>query len=475
MNDYEVRSLGKRLELKAGFLTGEERFSLRIRTDSGTSSWNHRKLLILIGVKGFKEDADTLSDLLMNHEVGHVLHTSRRLIPESLSFPFSLLNILEDARIESRMETNFGPLHEFSYDTYYLKNREDDSVFSNPFNIGILLRWRKWELSTMTEKPETLSHEEYERLLTDWQDTIDRSIEGESTEIVAEHAEGLYRRWQELFDRYDTEEAAVGSIESSLQEFAGTGDDDTGDDGNLEEKAATGNNSDDREIKDIREHFAEKWYDWDMPYVLEQARILRNLLEVKARNEKEYRMSGRRFDPRRIENPPLSPFKREVLSRGMFRMERLLLIEDGSGSMKGEPFRNACHVSYILSLVFPVDIMITTSRSEKPITVPLKHIDILQRYSAWGGAENYKSLETAPSSYSFTLFLTDACVDKSDQEYVRDVLVKITKVGAGYVGEQTQRLEEVFPRNFYSEQLGRDIARMVALFLKRFFTRQFAA
>ena len=475
MNDYEVRSLGKKLELKAGFLTGDERFSLRIRTNSDTSSWNHRKLLIRIGMKGIEEKADTLGDLLMKHEVGHVLHTSRRVVPESLSFPFSLLNILEDARIEPRMEADFGPLHGFSYDRYYLKSREDDSVFSNPFNIGILLRWRKWGVTTMTEKTEPLSHEEYERFLADWQETIDRSIEAESTDIVSEHADGLYKRWQYLFDRYDSGGAAVGSIEGSPEDLAGKGDSDERGEVEPEDEANRGKNDDEEGIKDIEQYFGERWFAWDMPYILEQARILRSLLEAKAREEKEYRLSGRRFDPRRIENPPLSPFRSNIQSRGVLLLRKLLLVIDGSGSMKEQPFLNASHLSYILSLVFPVSIMITTSRSAKPIKVPLKHIDILQGYAAWGGAENYRSLETAPGSYSFTLFLTDACVDKSDQEYVRDILVKITKLGAGYVGQQPQRLEEVFPRNFYSEQLDQEIARMVALFLKRYFTRQFAA
>lgn len=70
---------------------------------------------------------------------------------------------------------------------------------------------------------------------------------------------------------------------------------------------------------------------------------------------------------------------------------------------------------------------------------------------------------------------TDACVAPQDIEYVKDTLNRIAKLGAGYVGNQNQRLNEVFPRNFYSEGMNQDIARMVALFLKRYFIRQLAA
>ena len=470
MTDYEITSLRKRLELKAGFLTGKERFLLVIRQDKDTSSWNHKRLLITIGLAGMEKNAVRLGDLLMKHEVGHVLHTSRRIVPKALTFPFSILNILEDARIEPKMEDDFGTLHGHSYDTHYLKEREDDGVFSNPFNIGVLLRWRKWGVETMTEKPEDLSQEEYERFLSDWQETIERSIEAESTEGVRTYGEEFYERWKELFDSYDTGDAAVGSIEGSADDFAGEGDDSEND-----RDPERGEKDVDPGIKEIEQYFGEECFQWDMPYILEQARILRSLLDLKARNEREYCLSGRRFDPRRIENPPLSPFRRNIVSRKVLLMRSLLLVEDGSGSMKGGPFRNASHLSYILSLVFPVDIMITTSSSPKPIRVPVKHIDMLRRFSAWGGSENYASLETIPSTYSFTLFQTDACVERSDQEYVRDVLTKAAKVGAGYVGDQTQRLEKVFPRNFYSERLDQNIARMVALFLKRYFTRQIAA
>ena len=155
MTNYEIRSLEKGLRLLAGFITDGEKFSLVVRIDSDNSCWNHKTLRIKIGLKGAEGKEDDIGELLTKHEVGHVLYTSRILNYKKLPFPFPILNILEDARIESLMDTDFGPLHDHSYDTYYLKSTEDDGKkFSVPCNIGILIRWRKWGVDTMTEKPE---------------------------------------------------------------------------------------------------------------------------------------------------------------------------------------------------------------------------------------------------------------------------------------------------------------------------------
>ncbi len=96
---------------------------------------------------------------------------------------------------------------------------------------------------------------------------------------------------------------------------------------------------------------------------------------------------------------------------------------------------------------------------------------MLNGYLSWGGGENYRSLGTSASVYPFTLFLTDACVDQTDIDYVKNTLARITRLGAGYVGGAEHRLEDVFPRNFYSERLDQDMARMVALFLRRNFLK----
>ncbi|MCL5421546.1 MAG: hypothetical protein M1461_03620 [Nitrospirae bacterium] len=461
-------SLRKRLELLAGFQTGEEKFALRIDPRSGESSWDFKRLVIQIGLKRIEgRDVDVLAELLMEHEVGHVMHTSRNIDIEALPYPFDLLNILEDARIETRRERDFHPLHAHSYRKIYLEKEGEENPFANPFNIGILLRWQRWRVATKTEKPPELYDDQYAEFIEDWNRFLDLSIGARSTEHTGGHAQDLYEKWKFLFDRYDSKTPALGSIEGSADAMAGKGPkspeegaggrDDHGDDGELSP-----------------DFFGDSWFEWDMPFIQEQAGILRQLLAVRSRTENVYTLTGRRFDARRIENPPLAPFKGVTETLSIIALKRLLCALDGSGSMQYGPFMAGCFLAHILSLVFPVDIFITTNKSKTPIFVPLKRIDVLRGFMAWGGSENYRSLGSDPARYSFTLFLTDACVEEEDKRYARG-LNKIAKVGAGYVGNPSHRLEDVFMRNFYAEDLSQNVGRMVALFLRRHFTRHLAS
>lgn len=472
-----LQSLQRRLELFAGFLTGAERFSLWVNEESDNSWWNFKNLSIQVGIKGVEKDqANEIGQLLTRHEVGHVRFTSRNIDTKSLPFPFSLLNIVEDARIEHKMETDFSPLHRHSYQRHYLESDQGDSVFNNPYNIGILLRWQRSGVETAPCKPPELSEEEYIEFLSDWELCLTKSIESLSTYQVMEQVELLYAKWKPLFDAYKSEEGASGSVEKDADDMTGEGKE-------VQEQSSGQHSSSVADAKKRALYFKEQWFHFDMNYIRTQAEILRKLLDVKVKTEKAYAMSGRRFDVRRIENPPLAPFKRLMESRAEFVLKRMLIEIDGSGSMYGEddtkgirqPFEAACYIAYILSLVFPVDIQITTSESDNPIDIPLNQIDLLQSFTAWGGSENYSSVGKKPAKYSFTLFLTDACICDDDKKFVQTVLTKIAKVGAGYVGSGQHRLSETFPRYFSSNSLDQNIARMIALFLKRYFTRQFSA
>ena len=124
---YTLESLRKRLELLAGFNTGEEKFCLRINAKSSESSWDFKQLVIQIGLKSMEtKDVDMLAELLMEHEVGHVIHTSRNIDLKALTYPFDLLNILEDARIEPKRERDFYPLHAHSYRKLYLEREGEE-------------------------------------------------------------------------------------------------------------------------------------------------------------------------------------------------------------------------------------------------------------------------------------------------------------------------------------------------------------
>lgn len=459
-----LESLRKRLELLAGFHTGEEKFALKINSKSGQSSWDCKRLIIQIGIERMeKRELDDLAELLMEHEVGHVIHTSRNLDLKDLSYPFDLLNILEDARIEPKRERDFYPLHAHSYRKVYLEKETEENPFANPFNIGILLRWQRWGVQTKTEKPPELDEDQYAEFIEDWNRHIDLSIEARSTEHTGGYAQDLYEKWKDLFERYKSDNPALGSIEGTADAMSGKAV------GPAEE--ITGGREGHSDEGDLpADVFGDDWFEWDMPFIQEQARILKQLLAATARTETAYTFTGRRFDARRIENPPLAPFRGVVETLSVVRIKRLLCAIDGSGSMQYGPFMAASFLAYILSIVLPVDICITTNMSKAPVFVPLKQIDALRGFMAWGGSENYRSLGSDPGRYSFTLFLTDACVEEEDKRYARG-LNKIARVGAGYVGSPGHRLEDVFIRNFYAEDLQQNVGRMVALFLKRNFTR----
>lgn len=461
-------SLRKRLELLAGFHTGEEKFTLRINPKSGTSSWDFKRLVIRLGLKRMEgRDVDILAELLMEHEVGHVIHTSRNIDLKGLSYPFDLLNILEDARIEPKRRRDFHALHAHSYRRIYLEREGEENPFDNPFNIGILLRWQRWGVLTKTEKPPEIDDDQYAEFIEDWNRFIDLSIEARSTEHTGGHAQDLYEKWKYLFDQYNSDTPALGSIEGSADAMGGKEPESP-----EESTGRTDDHGDDGELS--ADFFSDAWFEWDMPFIREQARILRQLLAATSQTETAYTFKGRRFDARRIENPPLAPFRGVSETLAIIALKRLLCVLDGSGSMQLGPFMAASYLAHILSLVFPLDICITTNKSKAPIFVPLKRIDALRGFIAWGGSENFRSLASDPGRYSFTLFLTDACVEEEDRRYAR-ALNKISKVGAGYVGDPNHRLEDVFLRNFYAEDLNQNVGRMVALFIRRHFAKRLAS
>ncbi len=453
-------SLGKRLALEAGLIAGSARFTLTVNTTSDRSWWSHRSRRMQIGLKGFaEEEALPLGRKLMKHEVGHLLHTSPHISAESLAFPFTILNILEDAREEQLMDEDFGPLHARSYRVHYSDAGEEER-FRNPFNVGVLYRWRKWGVAAEPKTPAELSSDEADEFLRHWQEAIDRSIDAPATEEVLPIGLELYERWKSLFDKYDDPSLVFGLSEQSAKDMLGDGEDDN-------DRGGGGDGRSDTQGRE--DHFGDEVFQWDMAYIRDQAEMLRKLIEPRAGVERQYSLTGRRFDPRRIDNPPLVPFRRVLPADSDRQLRTMLVVIDGSASMSNAPFQAAAHLAHILSLVFPVDIRITTSESASPIPVALHEIDLLTRFLSWGGSENYVSLAEVPSAYQFTLFLTDAMVGEEDKDYVASSLVRMTRAAAGYVGRGSERLDDVFPRNFYSEALDQNIARMVALFLRRTF------
>lgn len=467
--DYRaLKNIEKRLELLAGFATGSEKFSFSLNPKSEDSWWDYKKKKVQIGIAEFKKDVAKLSELVTWHEVGHIKFTKRDIDVKSLGFPFSLLNVLEDARIEAAMAgKDFAPLHISGYNHYYINQEaENPDLFKNPFNIGILLRWRRWEVETKTEKPDDLSDEQYKDFLSDWNNAIDASIKGIFDDVCA-NAKYLYDKWQWLFDKSNdcdgaggggaSEKTPHGSVEKTQAGASGNGTLIPGEGG-----------GEDAQIEETPDgFFGTSSFDWDMDYIKEQVFELKKILDFKTLEERCYKLTGRRISPQRVENPPLLPFKNKSLTSKHIKIKKLLIVIDGSGSMSNGPFKNAAHVAFILKEVFESDIKVVTNHAKKPIEI--EDINTLRGFKAWGGSENYRSVGI-PTGYSFVLFLTDADISDPDKNYIKNRLNKAVKVGAGYVGNLHQRLEETFIRNFYDTELSKGVARMIGLFLRRHFT-----
>jgi len=186
----ELKYLQKKLEMRAGLLNPRLPF-VYLNEDEDGSFWNFEQNFIQLGIKSIlkhePESLEKLSTLLLAHEVSHTLNTDAETA-KKIGFPFAILNILEDERIErliSEKGYNFNPLHKFAYRVFYT----DTDMLKNPYNIGVLLRWRRWGVGTRTERPDVLTEKEYEEFLKDWETAIEKSSRASSTEE-------LPKRWR---------------------------------------------------------------------------------------------------------------------------------------------------------------------------------------------------------------------------------------------------------------------------------------
>ena len=468
--NINLRHLEKKLSMRAGFLNPRCP-SVFINEDSDTSAWNFKANFIQIGVKTILEkdpgNLEKLSTLLLAHEVSHTLNTDTGVL-EKIDFPFPILNILEDERIERMMEErgyNFYELHDFSYMFFYWEKPLGKLIpmLRNPYNIGVLLRWRRWGVETKTKKPDVLTEKEYEEFLADWEKAIDSSISATSTEEVAKIGKSLYEKWKKVFGEKAPENTVTG-IEGKEEDFGRKEKDE-------EEGEAHGRDELGRPPEECTPSSdfmsSRPVHRWDKKWINRTLSELKRYLKLPSYMETEYRMTGRRINPKRAENF-LPPFKRNDSIALSLEKKKLLIVIDNSGSMSGEPRYWADHTAYVLAKLFNAHIVMTCTGSEKPIWV--EKLDDL-RFIRAQGTENYRSLGDLPMRYDFTLFLTDACVDEADWEFAKK-LSRLCKVGAGYVNTVKDSyienaLKEVFSKYFYTKP--DRVAVEVGLFLKRLF------
>ena len=469
----ELEYLRKKLEMRAGFLNPSSPF-VYLNEDEDESFWNFKQNFIQLGVKTILSkggDLEKLSTLLLAHEVSHTLNTDSEVV-EKIDFPFPILNILEDARIEHLISVrgyDFHDLHQFSYESFYLENRDYENMIKNPYNIGVLLRWRKWRVEIRTAKPDKLTEEEYEEFLSDWERAIDDSTRATSTEEVVEIGKALYERWKKAFGETPPSNTCTG-IEKREASF-GKGERKDTEEGKGKSRDELGREPEDVKADPLSFETKPVWR-WDRRWIQRTLAEIKRYLRLPSYTDTEYRMSGRRINPVRAENL-LSPFRRKETITYSLSDKRLLIVIDGSGSMRRKPFYHASHTAHVLSKLFNTDIVITTTRSVEPIQV--KDVNSLQYFSpSMGAGENYRSLRDLPLRYDFTLFLTDACINRRDWEYAES-LSRRAKIGAGYVMDRKDTaiedaLRKVFKRYFYTKP--DRVAVEVGLYIKRLFLRR---
>lgn len=458
----ELKYLAKKLEMKAGFLNPRCPF-VYLNEDEDGSYWNFEQNFISLGIKTIlekaKEKLEKLATLLLAHEVSHTLNTDTEAV-EKVDYPFPILNILEDARIEdliSKKGFDFHELHQFCYEAFYT----EDEMFKNPYNVGVLLRWRKWRVKTRIEKPDGMTEKEFGEFVQDWEDAIEKSIRAKDTEEVVRIGKALYEKWRKVFGEVPPKNTCTG-VETDKEDFGKK------ENGEIVEGKSLGKlGREPEEVKDSPYLFEKKpMWEWNEEWIRKTVAELRRYLRMPSYTEREYTMTGRRINPKRAENL-LPPFKREETITYSIDRKKILIVIDGSGSMAGKPYYWACHTARVLSEIFQIDVVITTGCSLRPIEI--KNLDALRYFNPYD-YENYASLEDMPYRYEFTLFLTDAMINQEDWRYIENLKCK---KGAGYVNSIKDTaiedaLRKVFHKYFYAKP--ENVAIEIGLYLKRLLT-----
>jgi cobalamin biosynthesis protein CobT len=96
-----------------------EDINVEYRNDVNTAAFNTENRTLIMPI--FKDITDSTTDLFLGHEVGHALYTPEGVIKEVMkkggSYK-SLVNIVEDARIEKKIQVKFPGLSRNFYDGY---------------------------------------------------------------------------------------------------------------------------------------------------------------------------------------------------------------------------------------------------------------------------------------------------------------------------------------------------------------------
>ncbi len=480
-------------------------------TDS--SFWDYRRNYINIGILPYihkvnpEEKIVSLQELALSlfaHEISHENHST---IPENVPYPFSLLNILEDERIErlaqKKWGSDFRKMHELSFEIYY-KPMEAETVF-NPYNLIILHRWCRWSEKIKKELADYLKKIAQETFITlpidpqilpdyvsDIEKVLDDATNSESTEKLIQNTIWFYEKWKELFEK-DAEKGiamgighGTGTDAGDLEEGQGQEGSCSGD-GKGESESCERAKKLSKEAKEFIEEELERLSedeeverDWDLYDEYTQTseggyftfsprwKLDRGLVEYLKKQLKKIRwtsrqtqvertMLGRKPDAKRVENLLPNPMKRRR-EKVDVHMPKVLFVIDGSGSMDGYPYKNAVHLAVAFMETFKdkVSVVVTLDNGNY---FPVKSVDQLLRYRCNGGRECLNSTQKLLSHFDLTIYFTDACVRSSDERFLRKI--KSDNVVGMLTTLRVERAREWLPKHFKKVVIARDLKGLV--------------
>ena len=239
-------------------LMASEDINVEYRNNISTAAFNTENRTLLMPV--FKEISESTTDLFLGHEVGHALFTPTGVIKEVMAkggtFK-SLVNIVEDARIEKMIQSKFPGLRRNFYEGYaelmdknfFGLNGEDvnELNFIDRINVHFKIGTR----AGVEFSDEEQTYVDRIANLRSWDDTI--KVSEELEEYCKTHNEEPEDDGEFGFDEFDFDEDEDGDDEiPEGQPNMGGGmdedfddDEDADDDGETSDEEPEDSNSDD--------------------------------------------------------------------------------------------------------------------------------------------------------------------------------------------------------------------------------------
>ena len=464
--------------LASYYCKGEGRFSVRVREDD-SSYWSRKQKLIQIGANlaanGEGIDESILKGLLI-HETGHIRFTT----DYRQSVPHTLVNIFEDARIEDRQSADFGSalldgLGKKIIDIHY--SAPETGKVCNPYNLCVVFRQEiRGNVSPFADHAEfsRVFGEESARFPREFFDeakeAIRKGIKTKDTGRLAKVCHDFYLKWKDLFDAFDANDSVFGTIELDGLAPGKATKRMTGKEGvSDEESDEPGLGSGEREYfdpKGKREKFA-----WDENLIQREAKAFARYITGGIRKESFVGRTGKRFLPHRLSVPTLSLYRTTQATPLGNKDISVLIVVDGSGSMEGEPYEAACHVSRIVEasrIASSLSVVVTNSNDGPFWIRNLLHMNRIK--PDW--SEGFVGIEKDYGAYDLVFFLTDAQIDEADQAFIQRISRDRTPVIGVYVAPWNNPSiieggERIFRKFLHTETL-ENIGTRIGLLIRRY-------